>query len=370
MELAELQKHWNAFGEQDQFWSILSLPGKKFGKWDADEFFRLGETQVRGLLKYLAGRGITIRRGKALDFGCGVGRLTRALCREFDQCVGVDIAPSMVEAARRYNRHGERCEYVLNERDDLAVFGDDTFDLVYSVIVLQHMKPEYALRYIGEFLRVIAPGGLAVFHQPGGLAPPRRAVQLRATAVEAPLDAQAFRAVLKLVDAPERLVAGATASLRVRVENRSPRPWPALGGPDHRFQVRLGNHWLDVTGGLAVRDDGRASLPRDLPPNEGDELFLQVKAPTAPGDYTLELDLVQENLSWFKDRGSATVTAPVRVVDAGDGPIETFTPEMQMYSIPRDEVVALVERRGGKVLDVQRFSPDGPLLQYNYYISK
>lgn len=370
MELTELQKHWNAFGEQDQLWSILSLPGKRFGKWDVEEFFQLGWIQVDELMKCVVDRGIAVRRGMALDFGCGVGRLTQALCDKFDHCVGVDIAPSMIESARRHNRHGERCEYLLNPRDDLSVFPDDTFDFLLSIIVLQHMRPEYAKRYIGEFLRIVAPGGLVIFHLPGGHAPRQNPVKVRETAASAPLEEQSFRAVLKLVEVPATMVAGARADVRVRVENRSPRPWPALGGVDHRFQVRLGNHWLDASGRLAVRDDGRVSLHRDLPPGEADEFHLEITAPQVPGEYTLELDLVQEHVTWFKDRGSATASAAVDVVSDAERPIDDFKPEAQMYSIPREEVVALIEDRGGRVLDVQRVNVDGPLLEYNYYVTK
>jgi SAM-dependent methyltransferase len=55
---------------------------------------------------------------------------------------------------------------VHNERPDLACFADGTFDFVYSVITLQHVAPEYSRRYIAEFLRVLAPGGVTLFQVP------------------------------------------------------------------------------------------------------------------------------------------------------------------------------------------------------------
>ena len=39
MELERLQEHWNAFGEQDPLWAILTEPGKRGGAWDLEEFF-------------------------------------------------------------------------------------------------------------------------------------------------------------------------------------------------------------------------------------------------------------------------------------------------------------------------------------------
>jgi ubiquinone/menaquinone biosynthesis C-methylase UbiE len=103
-------------------------------------------------------------RGRALDFGCGVGRLTQPLADHYEEVVGVDIAPSMIELAENLNRRGDRCSYVLNESDDLRAFCDSGFDLIYSNITLQHMEPRYAFRYIKEFLRVLSGDGLLVFY--------------------------------------------------------------------------------------------------------------------------------------------------------------------------------------------------------------
>ena len=99
-------------------------------------------------MQYIDKLGVLQRRGRALDFGCGVGRLTQALATYFDEAVGVDIAPSMVKLAKRYNRFKARCVYYVNREADLRLFPDQQFDFIYTNIVLQHMKPEYAKSYI------------------------------------------------------------------------------------------------------------------------------------------------------------------------------------------------------------------------------
>jgi SAM-dependent methyltransferase len=172
MDLDKLQANWNEFGETDPLWAILSDPAKKGGKWDWDEFFRTGEGDVEQVLRGVAAQGIELRRRKALDFGCGVGRLTQALGLHFEECCGVDIAPSMIRLAREHNRRGARCRYELNAHPDLRLFAGGTFDFIYSTLVLQHMRPEYSKQYIAEFLRVLAPGGCAVFSLPSGLRTP------------------------------------------------------------------------------------------------------------------------------------------------------------------------------------------------------
>jgi ubiquinone/menaquinone biosynthesis C-methylase UbiE len=105
-------------------------------------------------------------RRRALDFGCGVGRLTQALARHFERVDGVDISASMIQQANAYNQHGSRCQYVVNQRSDLRIFPDQHFDFIYSSITLQHMPPRYSRRYIAEFMRVLAPGGAVLFQLP------------------------------------------------------------------------------------------------------------------------------------------------------------------------------------------------------------
>ena len=97
------------------------------------------------------------------------------------------------------------------------------------------------------------------------------------------------------------------------VRNASGLPWPALGRADNGFRLFLGNHWLDAAGKPLVNDDGRASLPHDLMPGEEVELTLAVTAPPAPGEYQLELDLLQERAAWFALKGSKTLRAKVSV---------------------------------------------------------
>src|SRR5213075_3164955 len=130
------------------------------------EFFRTGVVEIDDVMAYVDRLGLKFARRAALDFGCGVGRLTQALCGHFDAAVGVDIAPSMIDKARAYNRHGERCRYSLNVSDDLSQFDDGQFDFIYSNIVLQHMLPRYSKKYVREFLRLLAPGGVAVLQLP------------------------------------------------------------------------------------------------------------------------------------------------------------------------------------------------------------
>lgn len=113
--------------------------------------------------------GYPKNHGAALDFGCGAGRLTQALAGWFDSVTGIDISPVMLDLARKHNNFGERCAYRLNTSDDLVQLPSDSFDMVYSQIVLQHLPAPVACRYLSEFVRVLRPGGLALIQLPSRL---------------------------------------------------------------------------------------------------------------------------------------------------------------------------------------------------------
>jgi SAM-dependent methyltransferase len=162
-DLDRLRRAWGMLGEDDPLWAILSQPDKRGGGWDTEEFFASGEYEVELLDAICGVLKVPVDRHRALDFGCGVGRLSRALASRYSEVIGVDISGSMVENARRLNAHISNVHFVENAQNDLAFVESESVDLIYSLIVLQHMPASLQRAYIAEFLRVLAPGGLAAF---------------------------------------------------------------------------------------------------------------------------------------------------------------------------------------------------------------
>jgi len=171
MRIADLQKNWETLGKTRPLCAILNDAAKQKSGWKLEEFFATGVQEIEGVLNDAARLGLELRRGRALDFGCGVGRLTQALARHFDEVHGVDIASSMIERAREHNRHGARCQFHSNAKPDLSLFPDEFFDFIYSNITLQHIAPEYTRGYLREFRRVLAPGGYCIFQLPAEFRP-------------------------------------------------------------------------------------------------------------------------------------------------------------------------------------------------------
>ncbi|MEL6494126.1 MAG: amino acid adenylation domain-containing protein [Cyanobacteria bacterium J06623_7] len=113
---------------------------------------------------------------------------------------------------------------------------------------------------------------------------------------------------------PLRIAAGEALTILVKVKNTSSVTWQEtdLSG------IRLGNHWLDESGEVVAWSDAMTNLDRPLLAQNAVDLYLRITAPEQPGVYKLELDLVEEGITWFKDYGSTTTLVEVEVVSLDD----------------------------------------------------
>ncbi len=162
IDLERLRSDWDALAKRDALWAILTDGTKADGEWEVAEFLETGEIEMATVMGYLGGVGcLPDTAGAALDFGCGVGRLTQAMARRFAASVGVDISEEMIRKAKTLNQYGH-CDYLTSVTERL-LFADESFAFVYSNIVLQHLPRRLAVGYLREFVRVLEPGGVLVF---------------------------------------------------------------------------------------------------------------------------------------------------------------------------------------------------------------
>lgn len=146
---------WDDIGRQNPYYGVLTDPRfKTENLTDAAraEFFATGEREIRRQLKLLRRRHPDFAPRSALDFGCGVGRLTRALGDVTGDAVGVDVSEPMLEEARRDAPAG--CAFSADLPDRL-------FDWVVSIIVFQHIPPERGYALLEAVMARLAPGGCA-----------------------------------------------------------------------------------------------------------------------------------------------------------------------------------------------------------------
>ncbi len=164
MSVKTLQRHWEEFARTNPFRAILANPNRT-GGWEHAEFFATGEADVERLFSELERLDLTCRMKRAMDFGCGVGRVTRALATRFEEVVGLDISPEMVRLAKAYNQDRPGCTFAVNTSEQIAQH-TGAYDFVYSGLVLQHIPPGLASRSVAELVRVLSPRGLLVFQLP------------------------------------------------------------------------------------------------------------------------------------------------------------------------------------------------------------
>ena len=232
-------RDWDDLALVDPFWAVLAADGKRGGGWELGEFFSTGEAEVELILATAAQLGRPSRHERALDFGCGVGRLTRPLARRFDEAVGVDVSERMHKHARRLNADTSNVTFINAGHPPAG-----RFDLVVANLVLQHLPSRALARvYITRLIEAARPDGLVVFQLPTQLPlaqrlQPRRRLYsvLRGRVSAKRLQAAGFHPVrmLALPEADVRATveqAGATtaktqpageAGLRYYVHHRSP----------------------------------------------------------------------------------------------------------------------------------------------------
>jgi SAM-dependent methyltransferase len=155
-------RDWDDLALVDPYWAVLAAEGKRDGGWDLDEFFATGEADVGQILATADQLGRPTHRERALDFGCGVGRLTRALARRFDEAAGVDVSARMLEHARRLNADLPNLTFASTDEPPRG-----RFDLVVANLVLQHLPSKALARaYIERLIEAARPDGLVVFQLP------------------------------------------------------------------------------------------------------------------------------------------------------------------------------------------------------------
>lgn len=154
---AQMREEWNERAREDAHYYVA------FGRRDQDneEFFATGA----GLVKEMASELKRLPSGKdlrALEIGCGPGRLLRPMSAYFAEIHGVDVSDEMVARARGNLAGVPNAFAQVASGSDLAMFPDAHFDFVYSYAVFQHIPShEVVFSYLRETVRVLRPGGVA-----------------------------------------------------------------------------------------------------------------------------------------------------------------------------------------------------------------
>lgn len=109
------------------------------------------------------------REMRVLDIGCGYGRTEAWMWRYVKEVWGIDISPYVIEICRERFKGIKNVFFASNQGDDLSIFEDGQFDLIYCFNVLQHIPRDFTYSYLKEIKRVLKRGGHAFFNLLSGM---------------------------------------------------------------------------------------------------------------------------------------------------------------------------------------------------------
>lgn len=123
-----------------------------------------------------------------------------------------------------------------------------------------------------------------------------------------------YREQIVALNAPSVMRPSEKLTVRFKIKNLGYSTWPAVGNKEGRYQVNIRNRWLNSEGTTEVNSlDGGTAMQADLAPGKEVELPLSITAPSAAGDYIVEVDMVHEGVTWFYERGATPLRLRVRV---------------------------------------------------------
>lgn len=156
---------WRYYGEHDPYFGVISHDEYRRDKLTPEaisQFFHTGEAEISQLFAQLDQQGMTPRPGRAIDFGCGVGRLLLPLATRFENVIGVDVSTHMLaEAQRHLTSRG-----IANAQLSAAIPSAGTVDFVHSLYVLQHIPTDIGMGAIFSLWDRLAQGGVMAVQIP------------------------------------------------------------------------------------------------------------------------------------------------------------------------------------------------------------
>jgi ubiquinone/menaquinone biosynthesis C-methylase UbiE len=159
---------YDSVGRTEPYYGVIMLDRFLSANLDAAallEFFESGEVHVARVLATIRARfAADFQPQRALDFGCGVGRILIPLARETGHAVGVDVSDAMMIEAARNCRERNLTNVSFVKADDRLSRLEGTFDLIHSAIVFQHIAPHRVEMLVRGLFAHLEPGGIGALH--------------------------------------------------------------------------------------------------------------------------------------------------------------------------------------------------------------
>lgn len=161
-------KDWEFFAREDPYWAAIThdrFRKNNFDDFAKIDFFDSGEKYIDWVFQkiYLHFDKNYLPQ-KALDFGCGVGRLILPLARRVSFVVGVDVSEFMLEEAKKNINNNNINHISLVKSDDQLSKLIGKFDFINSFIVFQHIPIDRGYKILSSLIEHLEDGGIGVIH--------------------------------------------------------------------------------------------------------------------------------------------------------------------------------------------------------------
>jgi len=162
-----LREWWNLYRMRSYWNSCAQENARKhiaIDDWESEEAFH--QSGLRDITRIIEGSGASIAAGsRVLEIGCGIGRLLKPLALEMRdlEIHGVDVSTEMIVQGKE--RLSDFPNIYLSQVNgkDLALFGDDFFDFIFSYVTFQHIPRDYLRDIFKEVHRVLKKKGIFTF---------------------------------------------------------------------------------------------------------------------------------------------------------------------------------------------------------------
>ena len=166
----EVKKTWTHLGKEDPYWAVLS--SDEFHGWEnvkaIERFYASGANDLALIINTLERNGVTLPQDAiVVEYGCGLGRVTRHLASQYHSVIGIDISKTMLDAAGLYiQAHGiqNTTLKLLESPEDISNL--PVCDMFFSLIVLQHSPPPIISLIVRNAIKHLNFGGVALFQVP------------------------------------------------------------------------------------------------------------------------------------------------------------------------------------------------------------
>ena len=166
MSAQNTDKSWEKLGKEDPYYWVTTIDEYVDEKWSDEtqkKFFEESTKYVHSILEIIH-RHIdpNFTPTNALDFGCGVGRVTIPLSKICKTVVGTDVSSTMLKEAEKLSTQEETENITFVKGDDELSKVKGTFNFIHSIYVFQHIPFNRGKKILNKLLSSLEPDGVGV----------------------------------------------------------------------------------------------------------------------------------------------------------------------------------------------------------------